>query len=62
MNVYEPANKEGTLLQQAQYWLEKAASFELRKETKQAEMAFNMAMKKEREHHGLDKAIVCHQS
>jgi len=51
---YLPADKSGTLLQQAQYWLEKAVGFE-KDNPKQAEMAFNMALKKERENRsGMD--------
>jgi len=48
---YIPAQKEGTLLQQAQYWLEKAVHFEQGGNLAQMEMAFKMSGKKEAEHH-----------
>lgn len=49
-NLYFPPSKEGTLLQQAQYWLEKGVTFEANGNTTQAQMAFNMALKKEAEY------------
>jgi hypothetical protein len=58
-NPYFPPNKEGTKLQAAQYWLERAVAFEDSRDAsgnpdkqKMADMAFNMALKCEREHHG----------
>lgn len=47
---YLPANKSGTLWQQAQYWLEKAIAFEANgKIGSECEMAFKMALKNEAE-------------
>lgn len=46
---YLPADKNGTKFQQAQYWLEKAVTLEAAGNTKQAEMAFGLALKNEQE-------------
>ncbi len=48
---YLPANKDGTLLQQAQFWLEKAVGFETTGNMSQRDMAFKMALRKEQEYH-----------
>jgi hypothetical protein len=49
---YQPADKDGTKLQQAQYWLEAAVRHETAGNASQAAMSFKMALKREGEHHG----------
>jgi hypothetical protein len=49
---YQPADKTGTKLQQAQYWLETAVKHETDGNASQAQMSFKMALKREGEHHG----------
>lgn len=49
MSTYFPASKDGTPHQKAQYWLEKAVSFETSGQQVQSDMALKMALKCEGE-------------